>query len=85
MLCPLTNLNLKVESDCANLVSKLCNSEVDRSQISSIISDIQRLGDLFQAVGFKKIKREDNRVAHELARYSRVERCNGVLIGSAPS
>jgi hypothetical protein len=40
---------------------------------------------LFEDIEFRKSRRENNRVAHELARYSRVERCNVVLFGSSCS
>jgi hypothetical protein len=64
-----------------SLIIKLGKLENDMSQTSRIISDIQRLCSWFKDIKFTKIRREDNRVAHELARYSRVVRCNGVLLG----
>jgi hypothetical protein len=79
------NSKLVVECDCSNLVAKLCREVNDRSQVASIILDIQRLCTLFDEIKFMRIKRVDNRVAHELARFSRVENYNGVMIGSAPS
>jgi hypothetical protein len=79
------NTKLIVESDCANLIAKLGKPEDDMSHTLSIISNIQRLWSVFEDIKFTKIRREDSRVAHELARYSRVQRCNGVLLGSAPS
>jgi hypothetical protein len=73
MLCRREIPKLVVESDCASLITKLGKLENDMSRTLSIISDIQRLCSWFKDIKFTKIRREDNRVTHELARYSRVE------------
>jgi hypothetical protein len=56
------NSKLVVEYDYSNLVEKLCRDVNDRSQVESIILDIQILCTLFDEVKFMKIGREDNKV-----------------------
>ena len=55
------------------------------NKMLSVVSDIQHLVAHLANVQFRKIPREDNRPAHELARLGRVECSGGVLHGSAPS
>ena len=82
---PLIATGLVIESDCATLINKLTKAEKDRSRTSSVVSDIQHLVAHLPNVQFRKIPRDDNRPAHELARLGRVECSGGVLYGSAPS
>jgi hypothetical protein len=51
----------------------------------SIISDIQHLVSWVPVLKFRKIDREQNNMAHELARFSRVNGSGGVLHSSAPT
>jgi hypothetical protein len=75
---------LIVESDCANLIKKANSPERDRSHTSSVISDIKRIGTMLPDLVFRKIPREYNSPAHELAKISRITSSGGVLHGSAP-
>jgi hypothetical protein len=81
---PLVASGIIIESDCATLIKKVSATEMDRSDTSSVVSDIQRLVAHFPSFRFRKISREDNRPAHELARLCRVECSAGVLQGTAP-
>ncbi|CAM0946090.1 unnamed protein product [Alopecurus aequalis] len=74
-----------IESDCLSLVTKISSPAKDRSNTASVVCDIQRL--LYQLKDYKirKIDREDNKAAHELAKFSRLEASGGVLQGTAPS
>jgi ribonuclease HI len=56
-----------VETDCAQVIRKLLAKNMDRSLVSPIISDILEEGSKLQSVSFSKIRREQNKVAHELA------------------
>jgi hypothetical protein len=66
------------------LIKKVSATEMDRSYTASVVSDIQRLVAHFPSFRFRKISREDNKPAHELARMCRVECSAGVLQGAAP-
>jgi ribonuclease HI len=81
---PLVASGIIIESDCATLIKKISGTEMDRSYTASVVSDIQRLVAHFPSFRFRKISREDNRPAHELARLCRVECSAGVLQGTAP-
>jgi hypothetical protein len=75
---------LIVESDCVAVINKANSVEKDRSQTSSITADIQRLASMLPDVKFRHIDREQNKLAHELARFSRVSASCNVLHGSVP-
>ncbi|KAM0891158.1 hypothetical protein ACQ4PT_026573 [Festuca glaucescens] len=65
-------------------MKKASSTKRDCSHMSSVITEVQRLGSLLPNVEFRKVARENNRLAHELARISRVSCSGGVLRGSAP-
>jgi ribonuclease HI len=80
----LVDSSLIIESDCDALIKKANSDGRDRSHTSSVLADIHRLVTLLPNFTFRKVAREDNRPAHELARFSRVSCTGGVLQGSAP-
>jgi hypothetical protein len=80
----LVDSSLIIESDCDALIKKANSAGRDRSHTSSVLADIHRLVTLLPNFIFRKVAREDNRPAHELARFSRVSCTGGVLQGSAP-
>jgi hypothetical protein len=49
-----------------------------------VISDIKRIDTMLPDLVFRKIPREYNSSAHELAKISRITSSGGVLQGSAP-
>jgi ribonuclease HI len=69
-----------VESDCALVVGKLCDDCVDRSLVTSIMGDILTEKARMCGVSFKCIRREQNKLVHELAHLALR---NGVLSGSS--
>jgi hypothetical protein len=75
---------LIIESDCASVITKVSSWEKDRSQTSSVITDIHRLLTLLPAYKVQKISRNQNNLAHDLASCSRVSNSDGVLLGSVP-
>jgi hypothetical protein len=56
-----------LESDCSQLVDKLHTKGRDRSLVAPIICDILKESSFLVSVSFCKVRREQNRVAHELA------------------
>jgi hypothetical protein len=56
-----------LEADCASVIGKLQVGCEDKSVIASIIRDTLQEARLLLGVSFKKIGREQNKVAHDLA------------------
>jgi ribonuclease HI len=56
-----------LESDCSQLVDKLQAKDRDRSLVAPIICDILKESSSLVSVSFSKVRREQNKVAHELA------------------
>jgi ribonuclease HI len=56
-----------LEADCASVIGKLQTGCEDKSVITPIIRDILQETCLLLGVTFKKIRREQNKVAHSLA------------------
>jgi ribonuclease HI len=56
-----------MEADCASVIGKLQTGCEDKSVIAPIIRDILKETCLLLGVTFKKIRREQNKVAHSLA------------------
>jgi hypothetical protein len=64
------NVLVDLESDCANLVTKVNNNSRDQSVISAIICDIKEGMTTRGACLLRKIWREQNRTAHNLAQFA---------------
>ncbi|KAK8558797.1 hypothetical protein V6N13_098433 [Hibiscus sabdariffa] len=60
--------SVQVEGDSLSIIKKLNAATMDRSLISPIISDIQNLRGSFDNITFTFVGRNDNMVAHELAK-----------------
>ncbi|WVZ77211.1 hypothetical protein U9M48_025103, partial [Paspalum notatum var. saurae] len=60
-----------LESDCARLVKALQAADVDKSEMYFLIAEAREFGGTLPAWRVSKVKREDNRVAHELAQLAR--------------
>ncbi|RCV42220.1 hypothetical protein SETIT_9G199100v2 [Setaria italica] len=56
-----------LESDCSTVIGKLRVEGLERSLVAPIILDIRGDASHLQGVSFVKIRREQNRVTHELA------------------
>ncbi|TVU21275.1 hypothetical protein EJB05_30902, partial [Eragrostis curvula] len=59
-----------LESDCSAVVEKVNMKTPDRSIVSAIIGDIQSEMWQFRAFRVCKVRREQNKVAHELAQWA---------------
>lgn len=64
-----------VELDCSQVFGKLQSGGLVRSLVAPIIGDILKEGSQLRFVSFSKIRREQNRTAHELAHLAL---CTGV-------
>jgi hypothetical protein len=64
------NVLVELELDCANVVTKVNNNSRDRSVISAIICDIKKGMMTRGACLLRKIWREQNRTAHNLAQFA---------------
>jgi hypothetical protein len=59
-----------LESDCANLILKVEGRDLDRSALSTVIKDIKQGLCSLGACLVRKIWREENRIAHNLAKFA---------------
>jgi ribonuclease HI len=75
---------LVVQSDCASLIKKLSSQERDRSSTASIVLDIKEVLQQLREHKVQKICRQDNILAHELAKCSYTSGTGGVMYGSSP-
>ncbi|CAN6252434.1 unnamed protein product [Urochloa humidicola] len=73
-----------LESDCAAVVSSLLAPSVDRARCSHIIQETRACMELLPGISIKKIRRECNRVAHELAQLAKRTIHCAVWRSSAP-
>ncbi|OEL37052.1 hypothetical protein BAE44_0001927 [Dichanthelium oligosanthes] len=65
-----------IESDCACLIASLLAPTADRGRCTYIYQEIKACMILLPKVRIKKVRRECNRVAHELAQLAkRTEHC----------
>jgi hypothetical protein len=64
------NIAVHVESGCANIVEKVENGEGDCSVISAVLMDIKREMVQRGSCKVKKIWREENQIAHNLAKFA---------------
>jgi hypothetical protein len=57
-----------LDSDCANLILKVEGRDLDRSVLVAVIKDIKQGLSSRGACSVRKIWREENRIAHNLAK-----------------
>jgi ribonuclease HI len=60
--CPIV-----LESDCSQIIDKLQAGSLDRSLVAPIVCDVVMECSLLLSVSFSKVRREQNKAAHELA------------------
>jgi ribonuclease HI len=75
---------ITVENDCAALVQELQGTGASKSTIAGIVKDIRSLLDCFSSYSIGKVKRNNNQVAHQLARLGNNVSDICVLSGSLP-
>jgi hypothetical protein len=73
-----------IDTDCAQLVSMVTSTAVDRSPYSSLVSEIKLLGSSGRLCSFAKVDRGQVRVSHVLANFARTERRTVTWLGSGP-
>jgi hypothetical protein len=73
-----------VELDCANIVKKVENGEGDCSVISAVIMDIKKEMARRGSCTLKKIWREENQIAHNLAKFALKTRSSPIFYSVAP-
>jgi ribonuclease HI len=64
------DMQIEIESDCTNLVEKVLSSSKDRSVYAVVIGDIKAGMALCDACLLRKIWREQNGIAHNLAKFA---------------
>jgi ribonuclease HI len=79
-----SQLQILVETDCAELVAAVKSNELDRSRLAYLISDIKNLAVHERIMSFVKVDRIQNRVSHLLANLARLEQRTFVWLGSGP-
>lgn len=57
-----------LESDCASVITPITSKKLDRSPVMHIVKEIQVCFHVIPEVKCKKVRRECNAIAHELAR-----------------
>jgi hypothetical protein len=72
------------ESDCANLVQKMESKGMDRSVISAMIMDIKQGMASHASCTVRKIWREQNKIAHNLAKFALKTRRSQVSFSVVP-
>lgn len=73
-----------VESDCLTLIQKLRDRGPSISELCFVLDDIWSLGDSMPEIVFQAVRRERNRVAHELAQLAKKTTHTAGWRGRAP-
>jgi len=71
------------ESDALNVIQAI-NEGVTGSEVGHLIQGIQLTRDTFSSCSFQHLKRDSNRVAHELAQNARQSNVNSLWKGVNP-
>ena len=74
-----------LESDCARVTQVLLSTRPDRSELGFIIAEGKELSQLLLELKIVKVKRDCNKVAHELAALARRNTHSAVWLGQAPA
>ena len=74
-----------MESDCSSCLAALGKEGINRSIHASLVQDVKMIITMLQNVRLVKVTREQNRVAHDLARHARRVCSSAVWLGSVPS
>jgi ribonuclease HI len=74
-----------LESDCARVTQALLSMRPDRSELGFIIAEGKELSQLLLELKIVKVKRDCNKVAHELAALARRNTHSAVWLGQAPA
>jgi len=74
-----------LESDCARVTQALLSTRPDRSELGFIIAEGKELSQLLLELKIVKVKRDCNKVAHELAALARRNTHSAVWLGQAPA
>ncbi|GMI75965.1 hypothetical protein like AT2G13980 [Hibiscus trionum] len=77
-------LNIIVEGDSLTVIRKLRTSIKDSSITGPIVYDNKEASKLFSSISFNHVRREANKVAHELAKEGRNFHCPRFWIEEAP-
>ena len=72
-----------VQSDSSEALASLTGDNLSRSAYGHLVAEIKHLMVLHEFIS-QKIKREQNRVAYQLALYSRTENTTAVWLGRGP-
>jgi hypothetical protein len=75
---------VEFESDCANLVQMTVGLGMDRSVILAVVMDIKDIMGRRSSTLVRKIWREQNRIAHNLANYALKSRSSRVSFSIVP-
>ncbi|CAN6241979.1 unnamed protein product [Urochloa humidicola] len=76
--------NLFLEADCSTVIDKLAANCMDRSVVGPIIRDIGEEIKNLNSISFSKVRREQNKVAHELAHLAIRTGNSQVFVESVP-
>ena len=74
-----------LETDCSFVAGVLENDRFDRSPLVDLTKEALTISKMPANVKISKISREANMVAHEIAKFGFINRCDGILINSVPA
>ena len=79
-----SQLPIRVETDCTQLVAMVSSTTVDRSPLLHLVSEIKFLSSISSVCSFVKMERSQVRVSHHLANLARMERRSELWVGLGP-
>ena len=74
-----------LETDCAFVRSFLANENLDRSPLVDLKKEALSILTMLKNFKIAKINRQANKVAHEIAKFSFINKSDGILLNSVPS
>ena len=73
-----------METDCAFVRSFLANENLDRSSLVDLKKEALSISKMLKNFKIAKINRQANKVAHEIAKFSFINKSDGILLNSVP-
>ena len=73
-----------LETDCAFVRSFLANENLDRSLLVDLKKEALSILTMLKNFKIAKINRQANKVAHEIAKFSFINKSDGILLNSVP-
>ena len=82
--CVLAYQAIILETDCVFVRSFLANENLDRSLLVDLKKEALSILTMLKNFKIAKINRQANKVAHEIAKFSFINKSDGILLNSVP-